>query len=248
MLVKYNMLANIWLIIGVYSVVRMPIGNVVRWMTFPFLGLLVLTLACDPAAQSAPRGETVAQPPAVHQSEPTPGLDAVRQPTAIHRSELTPGEVPLAQPAPRQSTPTPRGDATLQPASREAEPTPTEAALAQIASQDSEPMPEATMVVQQSEPTPTPTPEVVCVSGPSGRKCFPRSQPTPTPKYPELGPLNKYAVAAEAARARNAAGDSQVEVPAVFIFISLSSKYPSRPRLAARERSSQDCRSQRELA
>ena len=90
------------------------------------------------------------------------------------------------------------------------------------------------------EPTDTPAPNSTeCVSIPPEYQATPELAegqirvdgiayqcfvvtPTPTPKYPELGEYNWIAVAGEEAAAQRAAGQSEVEIPAVRVRITFS--------------------------
>ena len=176
--------------------------------TMLLMGLLAGLLACGTAAPPQEPGEfptiPTAQPPALAKTAPA-DLPVAQPPAAAIES---PDSIDAAAPAPQE------GD-----------------------SGEGDNGSEGETEEEEEDPTPTPTPNIVgCIIMPEpyqseeglgemqvmkdGLKyqCFPTPDPTPTPKYPDLGDaLSRYTVEGEeATEGKQAAADARITLGATF--------------------------------
>ena len=200
-------------------------------LTILFLMVAVATalLACGPVAQPG-LGDDGALPAAQTSGggEPTAGPAAQSVPVdsvALPAAQTSGGSEPTAEPVDPTEEPTTESEGDTATPTPEAEEIP------------DTPTPES----EQQTATPPPPP-THCVSFPPERQdtplvgkmqirvdgikyqCFSPTA-TPTPTYPELpGMLDHVAVAAEAAKAKHDAGQTDVEIPTAYIALVFSSQ------------------------
>ena len=162
---------------------------------------------------------TVAGKPAVG-NMPAPGLDASNDtPTpAVATVADTPTPEPLATPTPKPAMPTdtPAPEVLAKAA------VPAPEVPEKVAAQETE-------NTESPEPTATPTPRPTrCVEKGDGTDlCYTIPAPTPTPKYPQLGSLTQQVQSYEetqsdSSQVGGASGQSDAEIPTVFVQVGLS--------------------------
>ena len=138
---------------------------------------------------------------------------------------VIPFEVRIEDPELTDAKPDPTAEPTVTPA-----PSPTTTPTAKPPpTSTGKPSPESTpSPMAEATPSPTPLP-MICGQGPHGEVCIVDWGPTPTPKYPALGEFSRHAQEAEEAQEASgpsgAPGQSDVEVPVVFVRINLSSNW-----------------------
>ena len=198
-------------------------------LTALFLLIAVATtlLACGPAAQPAPADDGALPAAQVSGGGETPGKAA----ETTEEPNTEPGDTAIPTPATEEvadiPTPEPGDTATPTPESEKATTTPATEPEEATATPTAEPeKPTATPTPESEEPTATPTPQpTICLEGPRGTLCV-HIPPRPTPKYPALGDLSRYAQEAEESTATGQAegdsGQSGDSTPTLFVRVSLA--------------------------
>lgn len=190
---------------------RLTARNLTQTLLLTILFLLIAAattlLACGPATQSAPAGNTAL---------PTTQASNQDEPTAEPAEPTAESDGNTATPKPESNTDTPTPEAEKVPD------TPTPEAEQQTAT----PPPPPTHCVSfppERQDTPLVDETQIRVDG-IKYQCFSPTA-TPTPTYPELpGMLDHVAVAAEAAKAKHDAGQTDIEIPTAHIALVFSSQ------------------------
>ena len=184
----------------------------------------------EPAAE--PTDTPVAEKPAVADA-PAQGIDAGKDTTTPEVAAVA--ATPTPEVAAVAATPTPEPVAatntpTPQPATPTDTPTPEVLAKAAVpvTTTPEKIAPQETENTESPEPTATPTPRpTICLDG--GERmdlCYTIPAPTPTPKYPQLGSLTQQVQSYEetqsdSSQVGGASGQSDAEIPTVFVRIGL---------------------------